>query len=107
MPKKQKPKKATARSQKPSSGEAVIRKLDADAFKSYGMSKEESEKALLPDLAFHFGLVGHGFEMRVFEDGKHVGTACRDFSDSHDVAKLKALLFNEIGEAVKRWRKPL
>ena len=106
---KRSPPKKTKSSKAPRKGslEETIRTLDGEAFKSYGMSKSEIKKALLPNLAFHFGLVEHGFELRIFDDGKYLGAISRDFSDSHNVARLKELLFKQIAQAIKRWRNKL
>jgi hypothetical protein len=58
-------------------------------------------------VAFHFGLVRHGYEIHLFNEGKYAGAICRDFSDSHPVEKLKESLVNAIEKAVKAWRRAL
>lgn len=84
-----------------------VRQLDEAALASYGFDRATIEKAPPPDLAFHFGLVEHGYELRLFEDGQYAGVRCRDFSGNHTVADLKAALVKAISGAVDTWRKRL
>lgn len=86
---------------------SVVRQLDELAFASYGYRPTETAALPSPALAFHFGLVGHGYEVRVFEDGKHLGTGARDFSEDHDVSELKTSLMVAISQAVEKWRRAL
>jgi hypothetical protein len=84
-----------------------VEELHEAALTSYGFDRATIRKAPRPDLAFHFGLVEHGYELRLFEDGEYAGVRCRDFSGNHTVADLKASLVKAIGEAVNTWRNGL
>lgn len=83
---------------------ATVRQLDEAAYASYGIDRKTIESAPPPALAFHFGLVEHGYEIRVFEDGKYRGAVCRDFDGNHKIEALKESLVDAIEKAVKAWK---
>ena len=83
---------------------SAIRQLDEAAFAAYGFDRKTIEKAPPPALAFHFGLVEHGYELRLFEDGQYAGVRCRDFSGNHKIEDLKLSLVKAISDAVNTWR---
>lgn len=84
--------------------EAQLRELNTDALVAIGFDRAQAAKLSFPTLAFHFGLVGHGYEIHMFDEGKYVGAVCRDFSGDHPVTKLKESLVNAIEKAIKDWR---
>lgn len=45
-----------------------------------------------PNLVVAIGLVGYGYQMDIYRDGKHVGTECRDFGGTYKVSKLEEVL---------------
>ena len=85
----------------------AVRQLDTAAFVAIGLDRATIEKAPPPALAFHFGLVEHGFEARLFVDGKYVVSVCRDFSGNHDVDKIRQGLYEKIVAAISEWRAAL
>lgn len=87
--------------------EAQLRELHTDAVVAIGFDRAQAEKMPPPSVAFHFGLVEHGYEIHFFDEGKYVGATCRDFSGDHKVDELKELLVNAIEKAVKDWRAAL
>lgn len=93
---------ATARRQ-----EVQLKQLNVAAATAIGFSRAEAEVLSPPTVAFHFGLVGHGFEIHFFDEGKYVGAMTRDFSGNHKVAKVKETLVDAIEKAVKEWRAKL
>ena len=82
----------------------VVRRLNTEALVAIGYDRPQAEKNSLPTLAVHFGLVGHGYEIHVFDDGKYIGAGCRDFSDTYKVEDLKVSLMEAIEKAVQQWR---
>ena len=82
----------------------VVRQLDEAAFTAYGFDRAAIKKFPLPALAFHFGLVEHGYELRLFEDGEYAGSRCRDFSGNHTIEDLKVSLVKAISDVVNAWR---
>ncbi len=87
--------------------EAQLRQLNTDALVAIGFDRAAAKKLSLPTVAFHFGLVGHGYEIHLFDEGKYVGAVCRDFSGDHKVSDLKESLVNAIEKAVKDWKAKL
>jgi hypothetical protein len=85
----------------------VVRRLNTEALVAIGYDRPQAEKLSTPTLAVHFGLVGHGYEIHVFDEGKYIGAGCRDFSDTHKVEDLKVSLMEAIEDAVAKWRKRL
>lgn len=96
--------RSTARRQPTS---PVVRRLNTDALVAIGYDRPQAEKLSTPTLAVHFGLVGHGYEIHVFDEGKYIGAGCRDFSGNHKVEDLKVSLMETIEDAVKAWRAKL
>jgi hypothetical protein len=86
---------------------AAVRQLDTAAFVAIGLDRATIEKAPPPALAFHFGLVEHGFEARLFVDGQYITSVCRDFSGNHDVDKIRQGLYEKIVTAISEWRAAL
>lgn len=84
--------------------EEQLRQLNIDAATTIGFDRAAAEKLPPPTLAFHFGLVEHGYEIHMFDEGKYVGAVCRDFSDNHKVDDLKESLVDAIEKAFKGWR---
>jgi hypothetical protein len=68
-----------------------------------GSAKGEEDNPT-PKIRFDFFLVGHGYEMQVFIDGKPNGFECRDFSGNHRIKTLVGSLFRAIDKAVGEWR---
>jgi hypothetical protein len=87
--------------------EAQVQQLNAAAGVAIGFDRAQAEALSLPTLAFHFGLVGHGYEIHMFDEGTYVGAICRDFDGDHKIPKLKEALVNAIEKAVEGWRKAL
>lgn len=85
----------------------IVRRLNTEALVAIGYDRPQAEKNSLPTLAVHFGLVGHGYEIHVFDEGKYIGAGCRDFSDTHKVQDLKVSLMEAIEDAIKAWRAKL
>ena len=85
----------------------AVRQLDTAAFAAIGFDRATIEKAPPPALAFHFGLVEHGFEARLFVDGQYITSVCRDFSGNHAVDKLRQGLYEKIVTAISEWRAAL
>lgn len=86
----------------------VVRGLQERALAAIGFSRDEIAKwATPPTVAFHFGLVGHGYEMQIFVDGHYMGSSCRDFSDTHKVDELKNQLITAVARTVNEWRMKL
>lgn len=85
----------------------VLRRLNTAALATMGYDRPKAEGMKLPSLAVHFGLVPHGYEIHVFNDGKYIGAGCRDFSGNHKVEDLKQSLMQTIEDAVKAWRAKL
>lgn len=94
-------------SRRGSAAAVAVRQLDAAAYASYGIDRRTIEAAPPPALAFHFGLVEHGYEIRVFEDGQYRGAVCRGFSGNHKIEALKESLVDAIEKAVKAWKAAL
>lgn len=83
----------------------MVRGLQERALAAIGFSSTEIAKwATPPTVAFHFGLVGHGYEMQIFVNGQYMGSSCRDFSDSYKVDELKSQLITLVAQAVNDWR---
>lgn len=59
------------------------------------------------DVTFDLFLVGHGYQLDVFEEGVHVMSACRDFSDTHKVSDLKKIFYEAVGSAIASARSKL
>lgn len=87
--------------------EEQLRQLNIDAATTIGFDRAAAEKLPPPTLAFHFGLVEHGYEIHMFDEGKYVGAVCRDFSGNHKVDDLKESLVDAIEKAFKTWRAKL
>ncbi len=60
-----------------------------------------------PDIAVQLYLVGHGYQIDIFNGGLHLGSSCRDFSDSYKIEQLKVSFIEMFGEALKEWRSKL
>jgi hypothetical protein len=85
-----------------------VRQLDLKAFAAIGLASiTDLSKVPPPQLAFHFGLVEHGVEVRLFVEGEYVTSVCRDFSGNHKVEQLKQSLYDKLVEAIMGWRKSL
>lgn len=83
----------------------VVRGLQDTALTAIGFSRDEIAKwSTPPTVAFHFGLVGHGYEMQIFVNGHYMGSSCRDFSDSYKVDELKNQLITTVANAIRDWR---
>jgi hypothetical protein len=83
----------------------VVRQLQERALAAIGFSRDKiAEWSTPPTVAFHFGLVGHGYQMDMFVEGQYVGSACRDLSDTHKVRELKSSLIEAVAKAVNNWR---
>lgn len=83
----------------------AVRQLQERALTAIGFSSAEIEKwQTPPTVAFHFGLVGHGYEMQIFVNGHYMGSSCRDFSDSHKLDELRESLIEIVAKAVNDWR---
>jgi len=82
----------------------AVRRLNDQALAAIGFSRDEIVAASPPTVAFHFGLVGHGYEMHVFVNGQYLGASCRDFSGNHKVSELKSALIGAVARAVNDWR---
>lgn len=65
------------------------------------------EEGRLPDLEYHFYLVGHGYQVDVLADGKEIGGGCRDFDGDHKVEVIVEKLHKAISKAIDDWRKKL
>jgi hypothetical protein len=87
--------------------EKQLRQLNTDACVAIGFDRAAAEKLSPPTLAFHFGLVEHGYEVHMFDEGKYVGAVCHDFSGNHKVDDLKESLVDAIEKAFKEWRAEL
>lgn len=87
--------------------EEQLRQLNIDAATTIGFDRKAAEKLPPPTIAFHFGLVEHGYEIHMFDEGKYVGAVCRDFSSNHKVDDLKESLVDAIEKAFKTWRAKL
>lgn len=57
-----------------------------------------------PDLQLNIFLVPYGYQVDLYEDGKLLDGACRDFGGSHKIRKLKDQLINKIGQMIKEFR---
>lgn len=85
-----------------------VRQLDLKAFAAIGLASiTDLSKVPPPQLAFHFGLVEHGFEVRLFVEGEYVTSVCRDFSSDYKVEQLKQSLYDKLVAAIMSWRKSL
>lgn len=83
----------------------MVRGLQDTALTAIGFSRDEIAKwSTPPTVAFHFGLVGHGYEMQIFVDGHYMGSSCRDFSDSYKLDELKNQLITAVAKTVNEWR---
>lgn len=83
----------------------AVRLLQERALAAIGFSSAEITKwATSPTVAFHFGLVEHGYEMQIFVKGTYIGSSCRDFSGNHKVDELKSQLITLVAQAVNDWR---
>lgn len=89
------------------SAPSALRRLNTEALVTIGYDRPQAEGLKLPTLAVHFGLVGHGYEIHVFNEGRYIGAGCRDFSGTHKVEDLKISLMETIEDAVKTWRAKL
>jgi hypothetical protein len=98
---------APRRGPAPTAVRRQLRQLDEQALAAYGYAPAETTKFPPPDLAFHFGLVGHGYEARLFVDGKYVATQTRDFSGNHKIDDLKQSLYTKLVTAIDAWRNSL
>lgn len=92
-----------------SSTAPVVRRLQAQALAALGFSRDEIAKYRdhPPTVAFHFGLVGHGYQMDIFVGGNYLGSTCRDFSNDHKVDDVKSALITAVAKAVNDWRMKL
>lgn len=87
--------------------EAQLKQLNVAAATAIGFNRAAAEVLPPPSVAFHFGLVGHGFEIHMFDEGRFVTSYARDFSGNHKVDDVKESLVDAIEEAVKVWRAKL
>jgi len=87
--------------------EKRLRQLNADAGVTIGFDRATAEALPPPTIAFHFGLVEHGYEIHMFDEGKYVGAVCRDFDGNHKIETLKESLVDAIEKAFKSWRAKL
>ncbi len=94
----------TGRGSPPTVAKGSVRSLHTKALTAIGIDCKTAEQAPLPDLAFHFCLVGHGYELHLFDKGKLAGSVCRDFDGNHTLAEVKESLLFTIGDAVAKWR---
>lgn len=61
----------------------------------------------VPDISIQLALVGHGYQVDVFDTGKHLGSSCRDFDGSYKLNQLKASFIEMFGKALRQWRDSL
>lgn len=86
----------------------MVRRLQDTALAAIGFSRDEiAQWATPPTVAFHFGLVEHGYELHLFTDGQYLGASCRDFSGNHKIKELKASLISAVSQAIIDWRAKL
>lgn len=83
----------------------MVRGLQDTALAAIGFSRDEIAKwSTPPTVAFHVGLVGHGYELQIFVDGHYMGSQCHDFSDTHKLDELKSQLITTVAKAIRDWR---
>lgn len=87
--------------------EEQLKQLNVAAATAIGFSRAEAEVLPPPSVAFHFGLVGHGFEIHMFDEGRFVTSYARDFSGNYEVNEVKESLVDAIEKAVKAWKAKL